>query len=153
MWVECARRWARDGRATLRLDVAGVGDGRGSAPKYADVRLYAPHYVDEVRSALDGLEQRGFEPPFALVGLCSGAYWAAHAALIDERIEIAVMLNSRLLVWDPAILEARGVRSAARPPSARSVGRLLTGRVPVRAAARRASALIRAQARRDEACL
>jgi hypothetical protein len=43
--------------------------------------------------------------------LCSGAYWAFHAALEDPRVSAALMLNPRALVWDPAVSEADDLRT------------------------------------------
>jgi len=35
-----------------------------------------------------------------VLGLCAGCYWAANAALADERVAAVIMLNPRTLVFD-----------------------------------------------------
>jgi dienelactone hydrolase len=110
MWVEAARRWAARGVPALRLDVGGIGDAAGQDARDADVSLYVPAYTDQVREALDRLAERGLPPRFVLAGLCSGAYWALHVALADERVAGAILLNPRLLVWDADLVRAREAR-------------------------------------------
>jgi alpha/beta superfamily hydrolase len=112
MWVEAARRWAQRGVPTLRLDVEGVGDSDGDIEDYRDDEgLYVPKLVPQVLAAIDALQQAGVGERFALVGLCSGAYWAYHAAVQDERVMAAWMLNPRILTWDPGPSPARDLRT------------------------------------------
>ena len=54
---------------------------------------------------------------FALGGLCSGAYWAFHAAIADERVAAAFMLNPRTLFWDPTLETVRYIRRGLFKPS------------------------------------
>jgi alpha-beta hydrolase superfamily lysophospholipase len=119
MWVETARRWAARGTPTLRIDLEGIGDSDGDARALEeDAGLYVPRYVQQTLDLLDALEQRGLPPRFVLAGLCSGAYWALHAGLQDERVRGAFMVNPRALFWDPSIggvRDARNVRKALRP--------------------------------------
>lgn len=111
MWVEIARRWAGRGIPTLRLDLAGIGDSEGDSSRYADVaELYVPEFVEQARAVLDVLEERGLPRRFILLGLCSGAFWSFHAALDDERVTAAVLLNSRVLFWEDALEAARDLR-------------------------------------------
>ncbi len=101
LWVEFGRWWAARGVPTLRLDLRAIGDASGDAHRYVDVAgLYAQEYVGQVRAALDQLAGQDVARRFALFGLCSGAYWAFHTALADERVSLAVMLNPRLLFWE-----------------------------------------------------
>jgi alpha-beta hydrolase superfamily lysophospholipase len=114
MWVELARRWAARGVPVLRLDVGGIGESDGPSERYADVAaFYVPELVGHLRAALDALEARGLGPRFVAGGLCSGAYWSFQAALEDERLCAALMINPRALMWDRwarsvAFLGARG---------------------------------------------
>jgi pimeloyl-ACP methyl ester carboxylesterase len=114
MWVEIARRWAALGVPTLRVDLAAIGDSDGdSEPLVRVASLYSPEYVSQTRGVLDMLQARGLPPRFVLLGLCSGAYWSAHAALQDERIVGTVMLNPRALIWDEwryTVLRTRDLR-------------------------------------------
>jgi pimeloyl-ACP methyl ester carboxylesterase len=101
MWVEAARRWAAAGVACLRLDLCGVGESDGD--QNLDIpSLYQEHMVDEVALVMDSLHPvRGFRR-FVAVGLCAGAFWAFHAALRRRDISAAILINPRLLFWDPA---------------------------------------------------
>jgi pimeloyl-ACP methyl ester carboxylesterase len=119
MWVETARRWAALGVPTLRIDLAGIGDSDGDAHSLErDEGLYVPRYVAQTIEVLDALCERGLPQRFVLAGLCSGAYWSLHAALEDERVAAAFMVNPRALFWDwdvGAVRDARNVRKALRP--------------------------------------
>jgi len=101
MWVEIARRWAARGVPSLRFDADGIGDSDGNATVLARVTaFYRPVYVEQARTALEMLAARGLPPRFVMLGLCSGAYWSAQAALADRRVEAVIMLNPRTLVFD-----------------------------------------------------
>ncbi len=104
--VQLARALAAVGVASLRFDFSGMGD--------------SPHRVDQLSiydivrrepvEAMDALAQHGFER-FVLVGMCSGAYSAFHAACDDTRVAAAIMINPEDLA-----IEATGesaVQSAA----------------------------------------
>jgi alpha-beta hydrolase superfamily lysophospholipase len=112
MWVEAARRWATRGVSTLRLDLEGIGDADGDGTPYADDgALYVPELVPQASAAIDALQSRGVADRFVIGGLCSGAYWALHAALDDDRVVAAMMLNPRAIVWDPGASEADDLRT------------------------------------------
>jgi pimeloyl-ACP methyl ester carboxylesterase len=101
MWVEIARRWAARGVATLRIDLAGIGDSDGDAATLVHVAsLYAQSFARQTRDALDALGELAGAERFVVLGLCAGAYWGAHASLDDERVETLIMLNPRTLIWD-----------------------------------------------------
>jgi alpha-beta hydrolase superfamily lysophospholipase len=118
MWVETARRWAARGVPTLRIDLAGIGDSDGDAGSLErDEGLYVPRYVTQTIEVLDALGERGLPQRFVLAGLCSGAYWSFQAALEDDRVAAAFMINPRALFWDwdvGAVRDARNVRKALR---------------------------------------
>ena len=133
MWVEIARRWAARGVPTLRLDLAGIGDSDGDAERYSDVgALYDQSLVPQVIEAMDELERQGLPKRFVLMGLCSGAYWAFHAALRDERVVACYLLNVRALFWDRSLAAVRTARKARWALDGRRWRRLLTGKVPLR---------------------
>ncbi len=128
MWVELARRWAARGVSTLRLDIESLGDADGDADRFAKVGAFCDlELVDQVRAALDVLQASGHRR-FVLGGLCSGAYWSFHAALRDERVVAAFMLNPRVMFWDSSLVVARGVRRGLLRPS--SWAKVLRGDVP-----------------------
>ncbi len=111
LWVDTARRWALKGIPSLRLDLGGIGDSDGDAASLANVaEFYEPRYTDQVRAALDQLEQQRLGERFVVVGLCSGSSWAFQAALADRRIAAAFMINPRILYWDEALDVARDLR-------------------------------------------
>jgi pimeloyl-ACP methyl ester carboxylesterase len=118
MWVEAARRAAAQGVPTVRLDLEGIGDADGDEERFADeARFHVPSLVAQVRSALDALEADGYGRRFVLAGLCSGAYWSFHAALQDDRVSAAVMLNPRAIYWDAALDASRDLRRGLLRPS------------------------------------
>jgi hypothetical protein len=130
MWVEAARRWAAEGIPTMRLDLEGIGDADGDAEQFTELSaLYAPERVDQVRAAIDDLQERGFGDRYVLAGLCSGAYWAFHAAIRDERVSAALLLNPRALFWDPWIEAARDYRRGVLRMS--TWPRLFRGEIPL----------------------
>jgi alpha-beta hydrolase superfamily lysophospholipase len=121
MWVEIARRWAANGVPTLRIDAAGIGDAEGDATMLGQVTaFYRQGYVVQARAALEMLAERGLPPRFVMVGLCSGAYWSAQAALADERVAAVIMLNPRTLVfdeWRHTVRRTRHLRKQMLRPS------------------------------------
>ena len=128
MWVELARRWAARGVPSLRLDIEGIGDADGDATRYEDVKaLYEPEFVGQVLAALDELDGRLGPRRYLLCGLCSGAYWAFHGALRDDRVKSAFLINPRVLYWDDALLAIREVRKTQRLLDASSWQRILRG--------------------------
>ncbi|MGH2894033.1 MAG: hypothetical protein ACRDPM_12320, partial [Solirubrobacteraceae bacterium] len=111
MWVETARRWAGRGVPTLRLDIEGIGDADGPAVAYPDDALFhRPELLSQVRTALDFLQQRGTAETFLLAGLCSGAYWALHVCLDDDRVQAGALVNCRVVVWDEGLTAGRYAR-------------------------------------------
>ena len=108
LWVETARRWAAQGVPSLRVDLEGIGDADGDDGLRRDVAsFYVPGFVDQVRTVLDALEQRGCGKRFLLVGLCAGGYWSFQTAIEDRRVERAVLLNAGALTWHDNLLEQR----------------------------------------------
>ncbi len=91
-----ARRLAAAGIPSLRMDLAGLGDSRGVGGD--DAKPYAPGTSQDVKSAIDLLERAGYRDPY-LIGICSGAYAAFHAALEDPRIRGLVLVNIQSFLW------------------------------------------------------
>ena len=111
MWVDAARRWGLQGVTSLRLDLEGIGDSDGDGELFGDVGYFhGAQFFEQTRAALDALEEAGLGNRFLLVGLCSGAYWAFHAALADDRVAAALMINPRVLYWDENLEIARELR-------------------------------------------
>lgn len=133
MWVESARRWAAKGVATVRLDIAGLGDADLPGPDWAqrdDFSVYTPQFVDQVNAAMDALDARGFHGRYVLGGLCSGGYWAFQAALRDERVAAAVLINPSALLYTPWLETARQARRAQKLTQGRIWARIRRGQIP-----------------------
>jgi pimeloyl-ACP methyl ester carboxylesterase len=115
MWTETARRWAARGIATLRLDVEGVGEADGDPSPYVEsMNLHVEALPRQVVCALDMLAARGLPDRFLLGGMCSGAFWAFQAALLDERVAGVVSLNPRVFFYDPDAEPTRELRRFIR---------------------------------------
>ena len=112
MWVDAARRWASIGVPSVRLDLLGIGESDGD--HNLDIpNMYQEHMVEQVEAVMDSLRLRGYRR-FGAIGLCSGAFWAFHAALRRRDVRTAVLLNPRLLFWDPDADRRRILRHAVR---------------------------------------
>jgi hypothetical protein len=132
MWVEAARRWAASGVPVLRIDLEGIGDADGDGDRYRDVTMfYVPELLDQVAVVLDALESRGLGDRFLLTGLCSGGYWAFQAAVREERVSAALLLNAGALVWDPDLVRQRAGRRIAKVLDPDWRRRILRGDVPI----------------------
>lgn len=146
MWVESARRWAAGGVMSLRLDLQGIGESDGE--HVLDIpKLYQDALVEQVEMAMEELCVRTGVRQFALVGLCSGAFWAFHATLRNPSVRAAVLLNPRQLFWDPVTDQRRTLRRAARGLARwQDWSRLLRGGVPFRDLQRMARTIIQPRA-------
>jgi alpha-beta hydrolase superfamily lysophospholipase len=164
MWVEAARRWATRGIPTVRVDVEGIGDAFGDAAMYFDVaNFYTPAREAQVAAILDSLQERGLGRRFVLVGLCAGAYSALNTAASDPRVVAAIVINPRIMVWDPTILVRRNafvvrevlelgawqriLNGETTPARVLAIGRAAAAEAP--RAARRYASRLRGGARRD----
>jgi alpha/beta superfamily hydrolase len=94
--VDLARRLAAEGIASLRMDGAGMGD---SAPATGELGSpYSEAATNDVRHAVELLHQQTGEPAIVL-GICSGAYHALQAGLLDARVGGLVLVNLQRFVW------------------------------------------------------
>jgi pimeloyl-ACP methyl ester carboxylesterase len=98
MHVEMARELARSGIASLRFDLAGIGDSEASSQ--AVPHLYTA-VSDDMHAAIDWLQARGIRD-LTVFGTCSGAYQAFHAAISDRRITRIALVNQLCFIWGPA---------------------------------------------------
>ncbi|MCU1338402.1 MAG: hypothetical protein JWO19_3983 [Bryobacterales bacterium] len=113
MWVEAARRWATQGVASLRLDLTCTGESDGEYTLGTE-NLYQDQLVDQIETAMDSLRARLGVRRFAAVGLCSGAFWAFHAAVRRPDLRAAILLNPRLFFWDPEVDRRRLLRRTVK---------------------------------------
>jgi dienelactone hydrolase len=128
MWVETGRRWAAAGIPSLRVDLEAIGEADGDESRLLEVsEFYTERYEHQVGRVLDALQSRGVGNRFLLVGLCAGAYWSFRAALSDDRVEAAVLLNAGALRWHPEILGEREARKISQIRHWRRWKKLLRG--------------------------
>lgn len=146
IWVEAARRWATRGVASLRIDLAGIGDALGDSDPLRDPRsFFDSAYLDQAKLAVSFLSDRGIGQRYLVCGLCAGGYWALQLALNDQRVCTAVLLNPGLLVydggWSKAAADARVLAYKAFRPAAWF--RVASGRSTLSAHRRTVSILIK----------
>ncbi|MDP2802283.1 MAG: alpha/beta fold hydrolase [Phreatobacter sp.] len=134
--VQLARELADQGIASLRMDLAGIGDAgdRAGSPDSLDSVLYNKANEPQVSVAIDLLVGRGYGN-VTLLGACSGAYLALQQATRDERIGGLIIVNIQRFVWRPGETVEEAIASAyplaasyaAKVFEARAWRRLLTG--------------------------
>ena len=88
--VRLARSLAEAGFLSLRFDLSGLGDSRPRRGRASFVRTM----VAEVREAMDALATTRGVQSFVLAGICSGADNALRAAVEDERVAGAVLIET-----------------------------------------------------------
>lgn len=98
--VELARHLARSGIASLRFDVADIGDSR-PGPGAPPVVHYHPDQNGELAEALDVALARVPADGAVATGGCGGAYLALNGAVQDPRIAHVVAVNLQRFLWDP----------------------------------------------------
>ncbi len=115
MNTEIGRELAAMGHVTLRFDVGGLGESAPS-PGKGENRLYRMDSVDDVQEAMSALERRGCSG-FVLIGLCSGAFLAFHAAARDPRVIGQALVNMFAFEWkegDPIAPTERNSYASSR---------------------------------------
>jgi len=137
MWVEQARNLARQGVASLRMDVGLIGESRCAAASMSDADQHADQSVTDVMLGIDFLFDKGHTLPNA-IGICSGAYLVMKAALANTRLRGALLINQRAYVLTSGLVERTGTEpivasSAVYLQSLRSPEkwhRLFAGEIP-----------------------
>lgn len=128
--VRMARRLAREGFHVLRFDLAGLGDsGR------RNISSSESPNVQDVRRAMDYLEQSAGAKRFVLIGICSGADNGIKTAAVDPRVVGVVMLDAyayRTLKFYWLKLRSRGHDWDAWTGFARRASRAAVERVRAR---------------------
>lgn len=74
--VNAAEAWAAQGIATVRVDLAGVGDHPGDNPE----RHFDGHRIDEAEAVVKHVASLGLAPALYVQGLCAGARVALRVA-------------------------------------------------------------------------
>ena len=93
-----ARSLARDGIASLRFDLRGIGDSDERADRASP--LYRAEAADDVRLGVEHIA-RDSKGPIVVVGTCSGAYAAFQALCREPRVAGALLVNLYCFDWDP----------------------------------------------------
>lgn len=101
LFVDVSRRLARQGIASLRLDVSAIGDSPGAARTMNLQSIYARTPQRDVSSAVDWIKMRGFRY-IVLAGICSGAFLSLHAALENAEVTGLMLVNLVKFRWDAA---------------------------------------------------
>jgi pimeloyl-ACP methyl ester carboxylesterase len=112
IYVALARRLAAVGVPSLRMDLAGFGDSQTLPDQICDP--YSSSHAADVSAACDALERKGLLNP-VVVGICSGAYAAFHAAVADQRVQGAIIVNLQKFVWNQGISLKVENRRTRRP--------------------------------------
>jgi pimeloyl-ACP methyl ester carboxylesterase len=84
--VQIARALAAAGYASLRFDLAGLGDSDPAPGQAASAQA-------DLKAAADALTARRLGPEFVLIGLCSGAHDAHQFAATDSRVAGALFID------------------------------------------------------------
>jgi pimeloyl-ACP methyl ester carboxylesterase len=90
LWVSLARALGAAGITTLRFDLSGIGDSE----RRRDVPSLRESVERDIGDAIDYLKNTQGAERVILVGLCSGAYDALHAALSERRVVGAVLVDT-----------------------------------------------------------
>jgi dienelactone hydrolase len=94
--VTLARWLAEHGLASLRMDGAGIGDAALATGERG--QPYSKQGDWDVMAGVDYLATR-LPGPIVVFGMCSGAYHAFQAALLDHRIIGLMLVNLQKFVW------------------------------------------------------
>ena len=129
-WVEVARRWAARGIPSVRIDLPDLGEAGGEPPRVrSDASFYTAQRIVQTRAIVDQLAAQGVGERFILGGLCSGAYWALHAALADPRVCATMLINLYAIVYDEALVIERETAQSLDALGSRAWRKLLRGQL------------------------
>jgi pimeloyl-ACP methyl ester carboxylesterase len=113
LWVTLARVLGAAGIPSLRFDLSGIGDSE----RRGDVTSIRESVERDIAEAIAYLHTAQGADRFVLVGLCSGAYDACHAALGEPRVIGAAMVDmpGPFRSWRHTVhhLKARAFRRAS----------------------------------------
>ncbi|MBN9668754.1 serine aminopeptidase domain-containing protein [Roseibium aggregatum] len=150
-WVTAARKLAQLGVISVRFDGVNTGDSYPDLPEGQEA-LYSETQIEDFLDLIDYFEGR-YQGPVTLIGRCSSAYSAFHAAARDPRVRQLVLINQLKFMWDPDVpvdLKYMGHRSTAdytkRLTSAHTFKRLFRGELNFATAGRGVAKMLRQRA-------
>ncbi|HEU4600867.1 MAG TPA: alpha/beta hydrolase [Steroidobacteraceae bacterium] len=98
MYVELARRWAREDLVIMRLDLSGLGDSAPRSEAEENI-VYSPHANDDVARAVEYLRKRFGTVDVESIGLCSGGYHALKAVSAGVALRRVTLINPLTFFW------------------------------------------------------
>ena len=121
--VKIARRLAADGVSSLRFDLSGLGD----SPPAREALGYEQQSIEDIQAALDCLEAEIGQTSAIAIGMCSGADNAYRAAVVEDRLVGAVLMDPYAYEAPGAKLDYMADRAANPDRWAQKVKKLVTG--------------------------
>lgn len=97
MYVPLSRAWAREGYASLRFDLGGIGDSRTPAGVIEN-EAYPPHAMDDVASAVAEVRRMTGAESVVVFGICSGGWHAFRAVRDGLPVDAAMAINAPLYI-------------------------------------------------------
>lgn len=89
LWVDLAREFSASGVASLRFDLAGLGESKACDTGAEAVQVA----IESLQAAMDLVESLLGKREFVVIGLCSGADYAHPGAKADPRIRGVVFID------------------------------------------------------------
>jgi pimeloyl-ACP methyl ester carboxylesterase len=102
MYVTLSRKWAMNGYAVLRLDLAGLGDSDTRAGR-PQSEVFPSGALDDVNAAVDFMRSRYGSRDITLAGLCSGAYHSLRAAIAGMTVNRILLVNPMNFLWEEGL--------------------------------------------------
>ena len=110
--VQAARCLAWEGIASLRFDLAGLGDSDDPS-KGVPRHIYDTPRGADVAAAIDLMQAQGCSD-ITLTGICAGAHHGVNAAIADSRVARVLGISLVKMVWRPGDSLAIGKRDEGR---------------------------------------
>ncbi|MGI4816203.1 MAG: alpha/beta fold hydrolase [Janthinobacterium lividum] len=109
--VRMARCLAREGIASLRIDLDGIGDGGRKSPDEQSALMYSSAAIRDVDEMANWLVAQGYRKVVAF-GVCSGAYSALQAAVHSSAIAGVIAVNLARFTWPIGMTFAEAAKEA-----------------------------------------
>ncbi|SAL77622.1 alpha/beta hydrolase [Caballeronia choica] len=93
--VRIAREMARRGIASMRIDARGIGDSpprTAQGPLDLNASIHAGTTIEDVATAAAWLKRKGYHTVISF-GICSGAYSALRASLVEPALTAVIAVN------------------------------------------------------------